>query len=108
MSFLYYACPTILAITAFTAYKIYNKKEEILKIISIFRGAINVKDNRKFIYINMYPSIEDDFYQVVEMESKYWFTNLITNQSPLFTGTLKHELNMNTESLTNFFYLYRP
>jgi len=52
--------------------------------------------------------IEDDFYQVVEMESKYWFANLMKSQSPLITGTLKHDLSMNTEALTNFYYLYKP
>lgn len=36
--------------------------------------------------------IEDDYYQVVKMESSNWYHQLISAQSPLLTGKIKHEL----------------
>jgi protease-4 len=46
----------------------------------------------------------DDEYQVIHMESKNWFSNLMTSQSPLFTGELKHEFKFNSESAKNLFH----
>jgi protease-4 len=40
--------------------------------------------------------VNDDQYQVIHMESKYWLSNLFTSRSPLFTGELKHEFKMKT------------
>lgn len=37
-------------------------------------------------------SIEDDFYQVVELESSSWLSQLLRSESPVTTGTMKHQL----------------
>jgi protease-4 len=46
---------------------------------------------------------EDDNYQVVSMESKYWFSNLFSSQSPLLTGELKHEFKLNSGLMNQIF-----
>lgn len=57
--------------------------------------------------------IEDDFYQVVQMESKLWYGSLLkVQQSALFTSTLKHELSMTPDLspklMNQYLFLYRP
>jgi protease IV len=56
--------------------------------------------------------IEDDYYQVVELESSNWFKNLFSSKSTLFTGKVKHQIQLTPEldpALNNkFLYLYQP
>jgi protease IV len=57
-------------------------------------------------------SIEDDYYQVIEMESKTWYNTLFSSQSTLFTGKIKHQIQltpeMDAELLNKYLYLYQP
>jgi len=56
--------------------------------------------------------IEDNYYQVVQLESSSWFAQLFQSESPLLTGQIKHQIGMGNElpsKLTNqILYLYRP
>ena len=56
--------------------------------------------------------IEDDFYQVVQMETKLWVTQLFKSRSPLSTGTVKHQIELTPEldpkMMNQFLYLYLP
>lgn len=56
--------------------------------------------------------IEDDFYQVVRLEKKTWYSSLISSKSTLFTGKVKHEFSLgiehNPELSGKILYLYRP
>jgi protease IV len=57
-------------------------------------------------------SIEDDYYQVIEMESKTWYSTLFNSQSTLFTGKIKHQIQLTPELdadlLNKYLYLYQP
>jgi len=57
-------------------------------------------------------SIEDDYYQVIEMESKTWFNTLFDSQSSVFTGKIKHQIQLTPELdsalLNKYLYLYQP
>ncbi len=48
--------------------------------------------------------VKEGEYQVVHMESKSWFTDLVSSRSPLLTGELKHEFKLNSEFGKNLFY----
>ncbi len=57
--------------------------------------------------------IEDDFYQVVELQKKKWYMELFKSESPLLTGKVKHQISIAGEDLDSsisnqFLYLYRP
>lgn len=56
--------------------------------------------------------IEDDFYQVVQLQSKKWYAELFNSKNPLFKGVLKHQLQINgeidPELQDKFLYLYCP
>jgi len=56
--------------------------------------------------------IENNEYQVVQLESKSWFNSLFSAESPLRTGKVKHQLQLTSEldlSLMNKpLYLYQP
>lgn len=56
--------------------------------------------------------IEDDYYQVVELESSSWLSQLFKSQSPILNGILKHEVqfghNLPSELSNQPLYLYRP
>ena len=56
--------------------------------------------------------IKDDYYQVVEMESKIWYRGLIKGCSPIFTGKIQHEISgfpeLAPEFRNQFLYLYQP
>lgn len=56
--------------------------------------------------------IEDNYYQVVKMERKLWISQFFTEDSPLMTGVIKHNLELYAEldsKMTNqFLYLYLP
>ncbi len=56
--------------------------------------------------------IEDDFYQVVQMEAKLWVAQLFKSLSPLPTGTVKHQIELTPEldpkMMNKFLYLYLP
>lgn len=64
--------------------------------------ATSISDVIHLLALNI--GISDDEYQVVQMESKNWFSNLVSSRSPLFTGEFKHELKLNAESAKNLFY----
>ncbi len=38
--------------------------------------------------------VEENKYQVVQMEGKFWFTNFLTSKSPLLSGVIKHEFQL--------------
>lgn len=56
--------------------------------------------------------IEDNYYQVVGMESKTWLHTLFNSQSTLFTGKVSHELllpgELNSQLTNKYLYLYVP
>jgi signal peptide peptidase SppA len=57
-------------------------------------------------------SIEDDYYQVIQLESKKWWSDLVSSKSPLFSGKIIHELNLgpwsNPKLMNKFLLLYQP
>lgn len=57
-------------------------------------------------------SIEDDFYQVVQMKDESWVSKIFNSQNPLFEGRMEHQLKFN-ETLDpslegKFLYMWRP
>jgi len=56
--------------------------------------------------------IEDDYYQVVQLESTNWLLKLLKSDSSMLSGKVVHKLELPTEldpAYTNqFLYLYRP
>lgn len=56
--------------------------------------------------------IQDDNYQVLQMESKNWVSQLLKSSSPVLTGTLKHQIQLppelNPALMNKFLYLYQP
>lgn len=56
--------------------------------------------------------VEDDEYQVVELQSTSWLSELFRSQMDLFKGRMTHQINFSPETdpkLQNqFLYLYRP
>lgn len=56
-------------------------------------------------------SIEDDYYQVVKLDSTNWINQLFRSESPLLTGKIRHELFAEDVPLrlkNQPLYLYRP
>lgn len=56
-------------------------------------------------------SIEDDFYQVVRLDSTNWINQLFKSESPLLTGRIRHDLFAEEIPLrlkNQPLYLYRP
>lgn len=56
--------------------------------------------------------IEDDQYQVIQLEKKSWYTELFGAESSLLKGNIKHTLEtapeFNPKLMNQFLYLYRP
>lgn len=56
--------------------------------------------------------LEDDDYQVIELQSTSWFSELFRSQMDLFKGRITHQISLSPETdpkLQNqFLYLYRP
>lgn len=57
-------------------------------------------------------SIEDDFYQVVSLDSTKWYNQLFKSESPLFTGKITHHF-LNSDQIPKKLYnqplyLYQP
>lgn len=56
--------------------------------------------------------VEDDQYQVVQLEKKTWYHELFGSEFSLFKGTVKHKIELspaiNPEFNSQFLYLYRP
>lgn len=56
--------------------------------------------------------IEDDFYQVVQLQSKKWYAELFNSKSSLFNGIIKHQIDIPGDldpNLRNqFLYMYLP
>lgn len=57
-------------------------------------------------------SIEDDYYQVVQLESSEWWRSLFTSKSPLFTGQVTHQINLEPfvkpQLMNKYLLLYQP
>jgi len=57
-------------------------------------------------------SIEDDYYQVIQIASKKWWSDLVNSSSPLLSGKITHELNLgpisNPKLMNKFLLLYPP
>lgn len=56
--------------------------------------------------------IEDEFYQVVQLQSKKWYAEIFTSKNSLFKGTLKHQIAFNgeidPELQGHLLFLYTP
>ncbi len=56
--------------------------------------------------------IEGDYYQVLQMENKSWFSDLLKEQSPWLSGKVTHEIRLPSELpselMNKFLYLYVP
>lgn len=57
--------------------------------------------------------IEDDFYQVVELEKKNWLKNFLQGNSSLTQGRIVHQVQLGNEAFpsclaNHYLYLYRP
>ncbi len=56
--------------------------------------------------------IEDDFYQVIELSSKNWVSELFKSHSNLLQGTVVHRIDLGPEFhpqlMNQYLYLYRP
>lgn len=56
--------------------------------------------------------IEDDFYQVVQLQSKKWYAELFNSKNPLLKGVVKHQLDISGEIdphlRDQFLYMYSP
>lgn len=57
-------------------------------------------------------AIEDDFYQVVELQKKTWYSELFKTEWSLLKGKVTHEIrlspDMHPDLMNQFLYLYRP
>ncbi|MGA8164852.1 MAG: S49 family peptidase [Waddliaceae bacterium] len=56
--------------------------------------------------------IEDDYYQVVKMERKFWLSQFFAEDSPLMNGVLRHNVELipelDAKMMNQFLYLYLP
>jgi len=56
--------------------------------------------------------IEDDYYQVIEMQSNHWFASLFKGDFSLLKGKLTHQIQLvpelDAKLMNQFLYLYRP
>ena len=56
--------------------------------------------------------IEDDYYQVIQLESKNWLSEIFKSENKLLKGEVSHRIELTSElhpQLSNqFLYLYRP
>lgn len=56
--------------------------------------------------------IEDDFYQVVQLEKQTWYSELLGSGGSFTKATVKHELvlppELNPHLMNQYLYLYRP
>jgi signal peptide peptidase SppA len=89
--------------------KIYPADEGVAKGY-INEAGISYRDALNVILKKL--SIEDKYYQVVQLDSSNWFTNLFKSHSSLLTGTVKHELvlpyTLDPKLNNQFLYLYKP
>jgi len=73
-------------------------------------SGMNYRDTLKLLLKKI--GIEDDYYQVVELESTNWFTALFSSESVLFSGKVKHQVQLTPELdpalLNKYLYLYQP
>jgi protease-4 len=82
---------------------------------ALSRGYIDVSDSsisQALKELLKQVGIEGDYYQVVKLENKQWWSSLFSSNSSLMKGTIKHQLQLSPEldpALHNkFLYLYRP
>jgi len=56
--------------------------------------------------------IEDNYYQVVQLEKKIWYNELFGSNFKVFNGTVKHQIDLtpdlDAKLMNQFLYLYRP
>jgi protease-4 len=56
-------------------------------------------------------SIDNDYYQVVELQRRNWYADLLRSESPFSSGIVKHRLDLGVETdpglLNDYLYLYR-
>lgn len=56
--------------------------------------------------------IDDDYYQVIELDNKSWYSSLFSSEFSLLKGQLKHQIVLTPETdpklMNQFLYLYRP
>lgn len=73
-------------------------------------SGMNYYDTLKLLLKKI--GIEDDYYQVVELESTNWLSGLFNSESALITGKVKHQIQLTPELdsalLNKFLYLYQP
>jgi protease-4 len=78
------------------------------------RGFIDVSGASRDDVINdLVKKLDiENNYAVVELQNKGWWASLFSGQSPLFTGTVKHQLHLNSELdpaiQGKYLYLYQP
>lgn len=82
---------------------------------SIKVGLIDgVEDSRGIVLNKLLKKlgIEDSYYQVVHLENSSWFNQLFKTDSPIVTGKIKHELQLDSslplQLLNQPLFLYRP
>lgn len=78
-------------------------------------GYVDHDDSNLFEVIKQLASeisIDNDYYQVIELQRRNWFAELLKSQSPFATGVVKHRLDLGSENdpnlLNKFLYMYRP
>lgn len=78
-------------------------------------GFVDTDDSNLFEVIGLLAKeigIDNNYYQVVELQRRNWYADLLKSESPLRTGTVKHRLDMGPETdpnlMNDFLYLYRP
>lgn len=77
-------------------------------------GLVNSIDNYRSALKQLLKqiSVEDDYYQVVELNRTTWYSELFSTKNPLFTGKVTHHIqltpNLDPNLMNQFLYLYTP
>lgn len=88
--------------------KVFNPEQaqEIGLVNSVDHYRATLKELLKKI------SVEDDYYQVVELQHKTWYSELFSSKNPLLTGTVTHRIqltpNLDPALMNQYLYLYNP
>lgn len=76
----------------------------------ITASGTNIRDVLKKLLSEI--SITDEFYQVVELQHKTWYSELLPTASALFRGQIVHQIqlspDLDSRLMNQFLYLYRP
>lgn len=77
-------------------------------------GFVDTDDSSLFEVIKLLAreiSIDNDYYQVVELQRRNWYADLLRSDSTLSTGIVKHRLDLGPEMdprlMNDYLYLYR-